>query len=47
MLMGKFHKRLTEVSICDTIMVGYYGLTFLFREKQNLTFHINFLLDNV
>ena len=30
LLMGKFHQCLTELSACDTIMAGYYSLTFLF-----------------
>ena len=28
--MGKFPKCLTELSVHDTIMAGYYSLTFLF-----------------
>ena len=28
--MGKFHQCLTELSAYDTIMAGYYSLTFLF-----------------
>ena len=28
--MGKFRQIFTELSACDTIMAGYYSLTFLF-----------------
>ena len=30
LLLGKFHQCLTELSAGDTIMTGYYSLTFLF-----------------
>ena len=30
LLMDKFHQCLTQLSAHDTIMVGYYSLTFLF-----------------
>ena len=29
--MGKFHQHLTELSARDTLMAGYYSLTFLFH----------------
>ena len=29
--MGKFRQGLTELSVRDTIMVGYYSLTFLLQ----------------
>ena len=34
LLMGKFCQCLTELSACDTIMAGYYSLTFLFPENR-------------
>ena len=30
LLMGKFRQCLTEISACDTIMEGYYSITFFF-----------------
>ena len=32
LLMGKFRPCLTELSACNTIMAGYYSLTFLLKQ---------------
>ena len=34
--MGKFRQCLTELSACDTMMVGYYSLTFLLWDREPL-----------
>ena len=36
LLMGKFHQMFTELSARDTIMAGYYKLTFLLRNMAPL-----------
>ena len=36
MFMGKFCQFLTALSACDTLLVGYYHLTFLFGRKKHL-----------
>ena len=33
LLMGKFCQCLTELSVHNTIMAGYYSLTFLFSDR--------------
>ena len=32
--MGKFYQCLTELSACNTIIVGYYSLMFLFQISE-------------
>ena len=46
--MGEFGQCLTELSAHNTIMVGYYSLTFLFANfESRIIFFINFCQTDI
>ena len=43
--MGKFSQFFTELSACDTIIIGSYCFTIFFFGDSKMTFHVNCLFS--